>query len=101
MALHILIGRIDESFRFIYNHETDNLVLTFSQKNDTNLQRMMLLIIVMFRWESFQKQLREMLHHSDVKGSELKKPTASLFTYPMPDCMCKQATTKNSTKLRR
>ncbi|KAI3513491.1 hypothetical protein L1887_20825 [Cichorium endivia] len=53
------------------------------------------------RWESFQKQLREMLHHSDIKGTELKKPSASLFTYPMPDCMCKQAATKNSTKLRR
>ncbi|GJT28931.1 O-fucosyltransferase 9 isoform X1 [Tanacetum coccineum] len=53
------------------------------------------------RWESFQRQLREMLHHSDVKGGEVRKPTASLFTYPMPDCMCKQATAKNSTKLRR
>nr|XP_043637481.1 O-fucosyltransferase 9 isoform X2 [Erigeron canadensis] len=52
------------------------------------------------RWESFQRQLREMLHHSDVKGSEVRKPSASLFTYPMPDCMCKQAATKNSTKLR-
>lgn len=51
------------------------------------------------RWESFQRQLREMLHHSDVKGSELRKPTASLFTYPMPDCMCKQTPFKNSTKL--
>ncbi|KAJ0805251.1 putative GDP-fucose protein O-fucosyltransferase [Helianthus annuus] len=33
------------------------------------------------RWESFQRQLREMLHHSDVKGSEIRKPSASLFMY--------------------
>ncbi|KAM0035556.1 putative GDP-fucose protein O-fucosyltransferase [Helianthus debilis subsp. tardiflorus] len=50
------------------------------------------------RWESFQRQLREMLHHSDVKGSEIRKPSASLFMYPMPDCMCKQAAAKNSTR---
>ncbi|KAI3761730.1 hypothetical protein L1987_52151 [Smallanthus sonchifolius] len=49
------------------------------------------------RWESFQRQLREMLHHSDAKGSEVRKPSASLFTYPMPDCMCKQPPAKNST----
>ncbi|KVH98753.1 GDP-fucose protein O-fucosyltransferase [Cynara cardunculus var. scolymus] len=53
------------------------------------------------RWESFQRQLREMLHHSDVKGSEVRKPSGSLYTYPMPDCMCKQAAAKNSTRLRR
>ncbi|KAK1427184.1 hypothetical protein QVD17_15867 [Tagetes erecta] len=53
------------------------------------------------RWESFQRQLREMLHHSDVKGSEVRKPSASLFTYPMPDCMCKQTSAKNSTRLTR
>ncbi|KAD6119321.1 hypothetical protein E3N88_10592 [Mikania micrantha] len=53
------------------------------------------------RWESFQRQLREMLHHSDVKGSEIRKPSASLFTYPMPDCMCNQAAAKNSSRLTR
>ncbi|KAI3685208.1 hypothetical protein L6452_34445 [Arctium lappa] len=53
------------------------------------------------RWESFQRQLREMLHHSDVKGSEMRKPSGSLYTYPMPDCMCKQTAAKNSTKLQR
>ncbi|GMP47831.1 hypothetical protein CsSME_00015402 [Camellia sinensis var. sinensis] len=42
------------------------------------------------RWESFKRQLQDMLYHSDVKGSELRKPSGSLYTYPMPDCMCKQ-----------
>ncbi|KAM7280080.1 hypothetical protein ACFE04_007214 [Oxalis oulophora] len=41
------------------------------------------------KWEDFQHQMREMLHHSDVKGSELKKANGSLYTFPMPDCMCK------------
>jgi hypothetical protein len=34
--------------------------------------------------------MQNMLRHSDVKGSELRKPSASLYTFPMPDCMCKQ-----------
>ncbi|XP_052201323.1 O-fucosyltransferase 9 isoform X2 [Diospyros lotus] len=42
------------------------------------------------RWEEFKRQMQEMLRHSDMKGNELRKPTASLYTYPMPDCMCKQ-----------
>lgn len=54
------------------------------------------------RWENFQHQLRDMLRHSDVKGSELRKPSGSLYTYPMPDCMCKKANhVRNSTRLRR
>ncbi|KAL4338759.1 hypothetical protein AHAS_Ahas12G0242300 [Arachis hypogaea] len=42
------------------------------------------------RWEVFKQQMKDMLHHSDQKGIELKKPGASLYTFPMPDCMCKQ-----------
>ena len=42
------------------------------------------------RWENFKHQLQDMLRHSDVKGNELRKPSGSLYTYPMPDCMCKQ-----------
>lgn len=42
------------------------------------------------RWEVFKRQMQNMLRHSDVKGSELRKPSASLYTFPMPDCMCKQ-----------
>ncbi|KAJ4837720.1 O-fucosyltransferase 9 [Turnera subulata] len=42
------------------------------------------------RWQDFKRQMQDMLHHSDQKGSELRKPSGSLYTYPMPDCMCKQ-----------
>ncbi|RWW20215.1 hypothetical protein GW17_00015687 [Ensete ventricosum] len=35
--------------------------------------------------------LNEVLHHSDLKGITLRKPDASLYTFPMPDCMCQQA----------
>ncbi|XP_020984493.2 O-fucosyltransferase 9-like [Arachis duranensis] len=41
-------------------------------------------------WEVFKQQMKDMLHHSDQKGIELKKSGASLYTFPMPDCMCKQ-----------
>ena len=34
--------------------------------------------------------MKDMLHHSDQKGTELKKPGGSLYTFPMPDCMCEQ-----------
>ncbi|KAM7510920.1 hypothetical protein LguiB_009795 [Lonicera macranthoides] len=47
------------------------------------------------RWENFKRQLQDMLHHSDIKGSEARKPGGSLYTYPMPDCMCKQADVRN------
>ncbi|XP_022718261.1 uncharacterized protein At1g04910 isoform X2 [Durio zibethinus] len=42
------------------------------------------------RWETFKRQMKDMLRHSDMKGSELKKPSGSVYTFPMPDCMCKQ-----------
>ncbi|PSS31823.1 GDP-fucose protein O-fucosyltransferase protein [Actinidia chinensis var. chinensis] len=42
------------------------------------------------RWENIKHQLQDMLRHSDIKGNELRKPSGSLYTYPMPDCMCKQ-----------
>ncbi|OMO61035.1 GDP-fucose protein O-fucosyltransferase [Corchorus capsularis] len=47
------------------------------------------------RWETFKRQMRDMLRHSDVKGSELKKPSGSVYTFPMPDCLCKQTEAKN------
>uniref|UniRef100_A0A5B7B399 O-fucosyltransferase family protein n=1 Tax=Davidia involucrata TaxID=16924 RepID=A0A5B7B399_DAVIN len=47
------------------------------------------------RWENFKHQLQDMLHHSDVKGSELRKPSGSLYMYPMPDCMRKPAYVRN------
>ncbi|XP_065881194.1 O-fucosyltransferase 9 isoform X2 [Euphorbia lathyris] len=40
------------------------------------------------RWEVFKRQMQDMLRHSDTKGCEMRKPTASLYTFPMPDCMC-------------
>ncbi|KAL6961991.1 O-fucosyltransferase 9 [Sarracenia purpurea var. burkii] len=46
-------------------------------------------------WENFKRELQDMLRHSDVKGSELRKPSGSLYTYPMPDCMCKPADARN------
>ncbi|KAF5744230.1 hypothetical protein HS088_TW08G00828 [Tripterygium wilfordii] len=42
------------------------------------------------RWENFKQQMQDMLHHSDSKGFQLKKPSASLYTFPAPDCMCRQ-----------
>ncbi|KAL8162427.1 LOW QUALITY PROTEIN: hypothetical protein V2J09_013916 [Rumex salicifolius] len=42
------------------------------------------------RWEAFQHQMQEMLRRSDMKGSETKKDGGLLYTFPMPDCMCKQ-----------
>lgn len=54
-------------------------------------------------WDNFKSQMQDMLRHSDSKGSELRKPSSSLYTFPMPDCMCKQAETGidngNTTKL--
>ncbi|KAI4332328.1 hypothetical protein L6164_017248 [Bauhinia variegata] len=47
------------------------------------------------RWEVFKRQMGEMLLHSDLKGTELKKPGGSLYNFPMPDCMCRQAEARN------
>lgn len=40
------------------------------------------------RWESFTKHMQAMRRHSDSKGHELRKASASIYTYPAPDCMC-------------
>lgn len=40
------------------------------------------------RWDKFKRNMLEILHHSDMKGVELRKPNASLYMFPMPDCMC-------------
>lgn len=42
------------------------------------------------RWDYFRRHMQEMLHHSDVKGIELRKPNGSPYTFPMPDCMCRR-----------
>ncbi|XP_019157884.1 PREDICTED: uncharacterized protein At1g04910 [Ipomoea nil] len=49
------------------------------------------------RYKDFKRQLQDMLHHNDMKGCEVKKPSNSLYTYPMPDCMCKQADVNNES----
>lgn len=51
------------------------------------------------RWESFKKQMQDMLRHSDIKGNELRKPSGSLYTFPMPDCMCKNAEARNDDNI--
>ncbi|KAL3513382.1 hypothetical protein ACH5RR_026099 [Cinchona calisaya] len=47
------------------------------------------------RWGEFKRQLQDMLRHSDIKGIETRKPSGSLYTYPMPDCMCKHGDVRN------
>ncbi|KAI5077211.1 hypothetical protein GOP47_0007035 [Adiantum capillus-veneris] len=37
------------------------------------------------RWETFTKQMQAMRRHSDLKGHELRKSSASIYTYPAPD----------------
>ncbi|KAK3036005.1 hypothetical protein RJ639_031178 [Escallonia herrerae] len=81
---HFLIGHrryLNEGHSKTVNPDKRKLALLFDSPN--------------IRWDYLKRQLRDMLHHSDVKGSELKKSSGSLFTYPMPDCMCKQAPVKN------
>ncbi|GLT24987.1 hypothetical protein SLA2020_001460 [Shorea laevis] len=53
------------------------------------------------RWETFKLQMKDVLRRSDVKGGEMKKPSGSLYTFPMPDCMCKHSEEKrnNTSKL--
>ncbi|XP_048331441.2 O-fucosyltransferase 9 isoform X2 [Ziziphus jujuba] len=43
------------------------------------------------KWDAFKRQMRDMLRRSDQKGIEMRKASGSLYTFPMPDCMCKQA----------
>ncbi|KAK9162136.1 hypothetical protein Syun_003038 [Stephania yunnanensis] len=47
------------------------------------------------RWENFKHQMREMLRSNDMKGTETRKSSSSLYTFPMPDCMCKQEDANN------
>ena len=37
--------------------------------------------------------MQDMLYRSASKGCKIKKLTASLYTFPMPDCMCQKADT--------
>uniref|UniRef100_A0ACD5XIK2 Uncharacterized protein n=1 Tax=Avena sativa TaxID=4498 RepID=A0ACD5XIK2_AVESA len=42
------------------------------------------------RWSRFKRQMQDILHHSDIKGVTFRKPNDSIYTFPMPDCMCQQ-----------
>ncbi|GER27538.1 O-fucosyltransferase family protein [Striga asiatica] len=54
------------------------------------------------KWQDFKRQMQDMLHHNDVKGKEMRKPSSSLYMHPMPDCMCRKSDFKtelsNTTK---
>lgn len=51
------------------------------------------------RWETFTKQMQAMRLHSDSKGHELRKASASIYTYPAPDCMCLDSQQESGTSL--
>uniref|UniRef100_A0A1D1YQH5 O-fucosyltransferase family protein n=1 Tax=Anthurium amnicola TaxID=1678845 RepID=A0A1D1YQH5_9ARAE len=76
---HFMVGHR----RYLYGHaktinpDKRKLVVTLDNPN--------------IRWEKFKHDMREMLHRNDVKGIELRKPNASVYTFPMPDCMCQPA----------
>lgn len=38
--------------------------------------------------------MKDMLNHSDQRGTDVKKTGESLYTFPMPDCMSKQVEPK-------
>ncbi|PNT65372.1 hypothetical protein BRADI_4g41377v3 [Brachypodium distachyon] len=42
------------------------------------------------RWSQFKRHMQEILHHSDIKSIAFRKPNDSIYTFPMPDCMCQQ-----------
>ncbi|XBI10079.1 hypothetical protein VPH35_137461 [Triticum aestivum] len=42
------------------------------------------------RWNRFNHHMLEILHHSDIRGITFRKPNDSIYTFPMPDCMCQQ-----------
>nr|BAJ97328.1 predicted protein [Hordeum vulgare subsp. vulgare] len=42
------------------------------------------------RWSRFKHHMQEILHNSDIRGIAFRKPNDSIYTFPMPDCMCQQ-----------
>lgn len=40
-------------------------------------------------WKSFKRHMSNMRSISDAKGIELKRPNASIYSVPCPDCMCR------------
>ncbi|CAN8289776.1 unnamed protein product, partial [Cochlearia groenlandica] len=76
---HFLIGHR----RYLYNGHAETI------KPDKR-KLVQLLDKPSIRWDYFKKQMQDMLRHNDAKGVELRKPAASLYTFPMPDCMSKE-----------
>eukprot|EP00250_Pteridium_aquilinum_P019980 c24650_g1_i3 orf=387-1385(-) len=50
-------------------------------------------------WEVFNEQMQAMRYHSDLKGRELRKASASIYTYPAPECLCSQPGTLPESSL--
>uniref|UniRef100_A0A0D9XXD9 O-fucosyltransferase family protein n=1 Tax=Leersia perrieri TaxID=77586 RepID=A0A0D9XXD9_9ORYZ len=42
------------------------------------------------RWNRFKRHMQDILHHSDMRGTAIRKPNDSIYTFPMPECMCQQ-----------
>lgn len=85
-----------------------NFIIAPTLNNSHNKHRILSSDSVLFlfdfsRWEDFSRPMQDMLRHSDHKGFEVKKPSGSLYTFPMPDCMCKLAEARsvssNATRL--
>ncbi|KAL5204494.1 hypothetical protein ABZP36_009365 [Zizania latifolia] len=43
------------------------------------------------RWDRFKRHMQNIHRHSESKGFGVRKPNGSIYTLPMPDCMCQQA----------
>uniref|UniRef100_A0A0E0BG00 O-fucosyltransferase family protein n=1 Tax=Oryza glumipatula TaxID=40148 RepID=A0A0E0BG00_9ORYZ len=45
------------------------------------------------RWDRFKRQMQDIHRHSESKGFGVRKPNGSIsiYTLPMPDCMCQRA----------
>ncbi|KAK8926377.1 hypothetical protein KSP39_PZI018421 [Platanthera zijinensis] len=47
-------------------------------------------------WKSLKRQLLGMRSHSDGKGIEIRRPNDSIYSFPIPDCMCRANKTEVS-----
>uniref|UniRef100_A0A0D9XPM5 O-fucosyltransferase family protein n=1 Tax=Leersia perrieri TaxID=77586 RepID=A0A0D9XPM5_9ORYZ len=43
------------------------------------------------RWDRFKRHMQDIHRHSEMKGFGVRKPNGSIYTLPMPDCMCQQS----------
>ncbi|VAI86208.1 unnamed protein product [Triticum turgidum subsp. durum] len=59
------------------------------KKSKASFRRMRIHSIIV-RWSRFKNHMLEILHHSDIRGITLRKPNDSIYTFPMPDCICQQ-----------